>query len=338
MKKLLIGFAAFILSFGLFAGCTSAILPEDNQKKDTAETTTEQLKELEDLIEILPQALIVSLDEETNMYQFAYKKSVLNISRKMFDEYELENDNVQKFFDKMEEVYVLFADFFMVHNLPDVFTYNSVTREYKESVGANANAFALIRENSTNYVEGLLEGYLQDIDTRFPAIVSHEVGHLYTSWHDHNKGIVYNGIKYVWDSEVFATIATEYLFFKKPDFNLGDVTGEYLPITERQKNAMGTDGYDEWFKTYQGFIYFKIFSIIEENGGYDTLHEVLAKMVSRSKNSLSDGVDIIQTFDLFFEIYSEMTGVNLIEKYFAQEELYATYKGIEPYWEPQPLQ
>ena len=327
----------------MFAGCThdsnnknlidnssDLVLSEDNQ----IEETTEPEKEFENPIETLPQELMVTLDEETNMYRFAYKKSVLNISKKMFDEYNLKNDNVQKFFDKMEQVYVLFADFFMVYNLPDVFIYNSITREYKESVGAGANVFAIVEENSTYYVEGFLEGYLKDIDTGFPTVVGHEVGHLYVRRYD-NTGVMYNGIKYVWDDEVFATIAMEYLLFKKPDFIFADVNG--LSLVERQRNSIGTDGYDEWFKTYQGFIYFKIFSIIEKYGGYDTLHEVLAEMVSRSENSLSHGINFIKTFDLFFEIYAEITGVNLIEEYFTHEELNEIYKSIEPYREP-PMQ
>jgi len=335
----LIGFIILITLTGIFAGCTNnndTINNASNAEtkpgvKIEIETTAEPEKEFEEPAEIIPQ-LVVNLDEKTNMYQFVYKKSVLNMSKEKFDEYNLADDNIQKFFDKMEKVYVLFADFFLVHNLPEIFTYNSVTKDYKESVGANANAFSRVAENATYYVEGLLEGYLKDIDIGFPAIVAHEVGHLFTGWADWDKGIYYNGSTYVWDFEVFAVIATEYLT-SLPDFKLISVIGDYVPITdaEYQKIAKEWDGYEEWFKTYQGFIYFKIITIIEKYG-YDTLHEVLAEMINRDiRTRIGDaiiGINTKDTFDLFFDIYAEKTGENVKKEFFIQEELDEIYKNI----------
>jgi len=319
MKKSLIfsiGFAVLIIfiSIGIFAGCTSG---SDNTNV-TAEKTTREFT--------------VNLDGKTDMYQFAYKKSVLNMSKQKFDEHNLTYRDIQKFFDKMEKVYVLYADFFLVHNLPDVFAYNSVTKEYMESVGVFVEAFSVGAENATYYVEGWLEGYLKNIDAGLPSIVAHEVGHLYTYCFAHSqKGIYYDSSKYVWDCEVFAVIATEYLL-SQPDVTLINASGgKYLPITETQRKIMKEDWYDEWVKNYQGFVHFKM-STINEKYGYDTLHEVLAEMVKRDINA--NGVNIIEIFDLFFDIYSEKTGENLKEQHFTEEELYVIYKKIAPEWEP----
>jgi hypothetical protein len=295
------------------------------------ETTTEPTEPgapFEEPAEISLQELAVRLDEKTNMYQFTYKKSVLNMSKEKFDEYNLANDNIQKFFDAMEKVYVLFADFFIVHNLPDIFTYNSITDEYRESMGAKANSFAIADNNATYYVEGLLEGYLQNIDIGFSGIVGHEVGHLFTAWtswdEKNSEYIAYNGVKYVWDLEVFATIAMEYLV-SLPDFNVINVYGDPRSVLELQRNSEGMDGYEEWFKTYQGFIYFKILTIAEKYG-YDTLHEVLSEMTK--KNTNTNRIDPINLFNMFFDIYAEKTGENLKEKYFAPEELFEIYENI----------
>ena len=304
MKKLTIfsvGFVLLIISIGIFAGCTSR---SDNTNIETA-----------------PE-LSVNLDEKTNMYQFAYKKSVLNISKKKFNKYNLTNENIQKFFDKMEKVYDLYADFFLVDNLPDVFTYNFVTKKYMESVGVYVGAFSSGEENATYYVEDWLEKYLKDIDKGLPAVFAHEVGHLYTFWG--NSEIFYNGSKYVWDIEVFATIATEYIL-SQPDFTLLNAKGGiYLPITVTQKNIMKEDWYDEFVKNFQGFIHFKM-STINEKYGYDILHEVLAEMIKKDI-----GLDAIEMFDLFFDIYAEKTGENLKDEYFTQEELDVVYKNINP--------
>jgi len=317
MKKYLIfslGFAALIILLGIFAGC--------NKSGDDLII----LKTPEAAVEIdTTQKLAVTFDEETNMYQFAYKKSVLNMSKAKFDEYNLTNENIRKFFNEMEKVYALYADFFMVYNLPDVFTYNSVTQKYMESVGVFVGAFSVGEENASYYIEGWLEGYLKDIDKGLPSIVVHEVGHLFTFWSNGGK-LIYNGSKYVWDFEVFAVIATEYLL-SQPDFNLiNAVGGEYLPITEKQKTFMKEDWYDEWVKNYQCFIHFKM-ATINEKYGYDTLHEVLAEMIERNHKAYDN---ITETFDLFFDIYSEKTGTDLKKEYFTQEELYVVYKNIEP--------
>ena len=317
MKKsmiFLVVFALLITSIVIFTGDTSR----------NGNIITETIQEL-----------AVNLDEETNMYRFAYKKSVLNVSKEKFDEYKLTNENIWKFFDKMEKVYALYADFFLVYNLPDIFTYNSVTREYMESVGVFVDAFSVGTENATYYVEGWLEGYLKNIDKGLPSIVAHEVGHLYTFCWRHG-GVLYNSSKYVWDCEVFAVIATEYLL-SQSDFKLLNASGGiYLPITVTQKNIMKEDWYDEFFKNYQGFIHYKM-STINEKYGYDTLHEVMAEMIKKdtevSHNDEMDDVDTIEMFDLFFDIYAEKTGENVKEKYFTQEQLYVVYKNINSYWE-----
>ena len=310
MKKLIafsIVFASIIILSVIFSGCTN--------RGDNAVT------------EEKTQEISVNIDKETDIYQFAYKKSVLNLSRAKFDEYNLTDENLRKFCDKMEQIYVLFEDFFLVHNLPEVFTYNSVTKEYMESVGVFVEAYSVGTENSTYYVEGWLEGYLKDIDKGLPSIVAHEVGHLYTFWADDDKGIIYNGSKYVWDFEVFAVIATEYIL-SQPDFILLNASGGiYSPITVTQERIMAEDWYDEWVKNYQGFIHFKIASI-NEKYGYDTMHEVLVEMIKKDSS-----FDSIEMFNLFFDIYSEKTGENLKEEYFTQEELNTVYENINQYWE-----
>ena len=292
-----------------------------------AVATTEET--IEEPIETPSQGLSVILDEETNIYRFAYKKSALNMSREKFEEYELTNNHIRKFFDEMEKVYVLFADFFLVHDLPDIFTYNSITEEYRESIVEKANAFARVSENATYYIEGLLEGYLQNIDIGFPGIVAHEVGHLFTAvciWNEKNNEYIYrNGIKYVWDFEVFATIAMEYLA-SLPDFNVIDVFGNSFSVVESIKRGIGTDGFEEWFKTYQGFIYFKVLTMVEKYG-YGTLHEVLAEMVNVNKTN-PIRIKPSGNFDLFFDVYTEKTGKNLKEEYFTPEELSEIYKNI----------
>jgi len=266
-----------------------------------------------------------TFDEETDIYKFAYKKSVLNISREKFGEYDLAYENIQKFFDGMEKVYVLFADFFMVHDLPEIFTYNSVTQKYMESVGVSVYAFSSGAENATYYLEGMLEQYLKDIDKGLPSIVIHEVGHLYTYCSDHiwDKRLNYNSLKYVWDCEVFTVIGTEYLL-TLPDFNfINAAGGNYLPVTETQRIYMKEDWYDEWVKNYQCFIHFNM-AYINEKYGYDTLHEVFKEMITRNT-----GLDKTEMFDLFFDIYAEKTGENVKDIHFIQEELDTIYLNIQ---------
>ena len=316
MKKLKIFLVIFtiiiLILLILFAGCTNK-----DQNNET-----------------IP-GLTVNLNEETNMYQFAYKKSVLNINREKFNKYNLTNKNIQNFFDKMEKIYDLYADFFLVDNLPEIFIYNFVTKEYMESVGVSVGAFSSAEENATYYVEDWLEEYLKNIDEGLPSVFAHEVGHLYTFWGSKISGIFYNGSKYVWDTEVFAVIATEYIL-SQPDFILLNAKGGiYLPVTVTQEKLMKESWYDEWVKEYQCFIHYKM-ATINEKYGYETLHDVLAEMIKKdigiSYADETGDVDVKEIFDLFFDIYAEKTGENVKEKYFTQEELDTIYKTINPYW------
>ena len=170
---------------------------------------------------------------------------------------------------------------------------------------------------------------MQNIDIGFPGIVAHEVGHLFTAvciWNEKNNEYIYrNGIKYVWDFEVFATIAMEYLA-SLPDFNVIDVFGNSFSVVESIKRGIGTDGFEEWFKTYQGFIYFRVLTMVEKYG-YGTLHEVLAEMVNVNKTN-PIRIKPSGNFDLFFDVYTEKTGKNLKEEYFTPEELSEIYKNI----------
>jgi len=309
-KKFLIGFAAFIILTVILSGCTG-----NNGDTDTI------------FINKTGNKPSYNFAKTADRYQFTYKKSVLNLSRKKFDDYNLTEQHLRKFCDKMEEVYTLYSDFFMVHDLPEVFTYNSVTREYMESAGVFVDAYSVGEENATYYVEGWLENYIKNINKGLPSIVTHEVGHLYTYCKLHG-GSLYNSSKYVWDCEVFAVIATEYLL-SLPDFELLNASGgKYSSVTTTQKKMMKEDGYDEWVKNYQAFIHYKI-AVINEKYGYDILHEVFEEMIERESD-----LNITEIFDLFFGIYSEKTGVNLKDEYFTQEELDTIYENIGQNPEP----
>lgn len=337
MKKFYMIIAAIII---LFSSCSkNKYLETETVATDTFaqeekmplqnETTAKTEESYENMNAIVLPELSVSLDERTNTCKFSYKKSVLNISKAKFNEYNLTNENIQKFFDEMEKVYVLYSDFFMVHNLPDIFTYNTVTQEYADTT-VGSNAWAQLSENATYYEENMFAGYLSRIDTGFPSIVGHEVGHLYTAW---GNGSNYNASKYVWDSEFFADVAKYYLI-SLPDMDLIDVTGEiclmYSETYKQMAEMAEMPGYAELIKTipslsmtaYPKYMYLKIFTIAEKYG-YNTLHEVLEEMMTTEIE-----YNIKSYFDLFCDIYAERTGEHLKDGWFTQEELDEIYREI----------
>ena len=116
--------------------------------------------------------------------------------REIFEKYSVTDENVRRFFDIAEIMYDKLAYLFPEDPTvrfdpprPEVFSYNFIPHEwgsepdlyedYSETA-SRTNAWSTIRSRATFYGEGIIS-YLCDLDEGFPAIVGHEVGHLFTN-------------------------------------------------------------------------------------------------------------------------------------------------------------
>jgi len=162
--------------------------------------------------------------EKYDRFEFFYKNSALVIRKEIFDEYELTEEHIQKFFDDTETVYKKLADFFPEHNLPKGVVYHAVPEKWdpKSSYAyygdkIHLNSWADPWTNETFYEEKLFARYLSMIETAFPASVCHELGCLFiTSAYERYQ---YYNAPYVWDSELFAVLAEYYIASEIPVVN-----------------------------------------------------------------------------------------------------------------------
>ena len=260
-------------------------------------------KEIED-----SQRLIKTLDEKHDRYNFAYGRSALSIKKEIFDEYALTDENVQKFFDIAEIMYDKLADLFpddpnvtFDPPRPEVFAYHSVPKEWGSEpdlyddysdVASRTDAWSNCWTNETFYAgERGFALWLRDIDIAFPAVIGHEVGHLFTALP-----------QYVWDLELLSYFAMFYI-------------ASEIPMID----ATGTTITNDYWKTWENLPEWTKFFGLAEKYGYgiisDTFKEMLALSSADIDLYLKLSNDMAARFELFRQILSQKTGDD-IDYYF----------------------
>jgi hypothetical protein len=233
--------------------------------------------------------------DKYDRYEFFYKKSVLCIRKEIFDEYELTDEHIQKFFDGAEIVYTKLAGFFPKHDFPKVVVYHAVPAQWTYECGyeyygdkIHLDSWADPWTNETFYEERLFARYLSMIDTAFPSIACHELGHLFTT--SAYEPYQYYNPPYVWDAELFAVLAEYYIASAIPVIN---ADGEI--VTNR-----------EWEDSY----YSKFFGWADKYG-YKTISDTLKKV-----NSALPDIDDDQNYSkaLFMKFLSQKTGDDIEEE------------------------
>jgi len=234
--------------------------------------------------------LIKTYNEAYGRYEFSYKKSVLCIRKEVFDEYELTDGYIQKFFDDAEIVYKELADFFPKHDFPKEVVYHAVPKQWDPGSGyeyygdkIQLNSWADPWTKETFYEENLFARYLSMINTGFPAVACHEVGYLFTN--SAYGPYQYYSYSYVWDSELFADLAEYYIASEIPVINDAGET-----VTDR----------GEWADSFYG----KFFGWADKYG-YKTISDTLKKV-----DSASPDIDSEQNNPkaLFMKFLSQKTG------------------------------
>ncbi|MCL2814293.1 MAG: hypothetical protein FWD23_06810 [Oscillospiraceae bacterium] len=159
--------------------------------------------------------LIKTYNGKYGRYEFSYKKSVLCIRKEIFEEYELTDGHIQKFFDGAETVYEKLADFFPKYDFPKEVVYHAVPKKWNPGSGYEYygdkiafNSWADPWTNETFYEESLFAGHLSMINAGFPSVACYELGHLFTT--SASAPYQYYSSPYVWDSGLFAALAKYY--------------------------------------------------------------------------------------------------------------------------------
>ena len=258
---------------------------KDNQTKNIDAKSEEEIEDLPELIK--------TFDEKHRRYNFAYKRSTLSVRKEIFEQYNLVDEDIQKFFDISEIMYekldVLFPGQYIY---PEVIAHHSVPAEWGSEpdlyddyseIASRTNAWSNIWTNETFYKEGLLEKYLIDFDMGYPAIVGHELGHLFVV------------APYVWDSELFGYFA---MFYLASEFLLIDGAGVIIT--------------PDYWKNWQDLPQWIKFFDLSDKYGYDIIGDTFKEMLIL----MAENPALIETtFDLFRQVLSQKTGDD-IDNYF----------------------
>ena len=277
-------------------------LSEDNQ----TETDFEEVEEIE-------EKLIKIHDEKHDRYNFAYKRSELSIRKEVFDEYNLTDRHIQKFFEIAETVYDKLTEFFFEHNLPEIFIYHAIPSEFSEPDLYDDYSYRLhsphsrggvtiawigysMSSNESYYREDVLANYLSMIDTGFPSLVIHELAHFLTLSLIDSHRFIFK--PYVWDEELFSELAVYYL---ASELTVVNNRGEILTAFENQ------DFNWNWNKFFS----------LADKYGYYMISDTLKEMTATAKIRQAAGNYTVEynSFDLFKEVLSRKTGDD-IEDYF----------------------
>ena len=310
-KKWLIYSLIFILTLIALTACktngdnentvTDEPINSDFSENNQSDKNTEEVED--------SQRLIKTFDEKHARYNFVYKRSTLSIRKEIFDEY-LTDGHIQKFFDIAEIMYDKLAYLFPEDpNVkfdpppPEIFAYHFVPKEWGSEpdlyddysdLSSRTGAWSNPWTNETFYAYSGDHNHiwdLENIDIAFPAIIGHEVGHLFTSLP-----------RYVWDGELLSYFAMFYLASEFPMMDAADtiITPDYWK---------GWDNLPQWVKFFD----------LAEKYGYGTISDTFKEMMTlySSDNDLALKIfnDLEATFELFKQVLSQKTGDD-IDYYF----------------------
>ena len=310
-KKWLIYSLIFILTLITLTACKANDINENTDLTDEpinsdfseANQTDNNTEEIED-----SQKLIKTLDEKHARYNFAYKRSTLSIRKEIFDEY-LTDRHIQKFFDIAEIMYDKLAYLFpedlrvrFENPPPEIIAYHFVPEEWgsEPDLYDDYSHFSSISgawsnpQTKETFYTGERIRFLENIDIAFPAVVGHEVGHLFT-WLP----------QYVWDLQQFAYFA---MFYLASEFPMMDGVGTI--ITPDYWKSW--DNVPQWVKFYD----------LSEKYGYDIIRDTFEEMMTlyNSDHDLfmkicNDPEAMEARFELFKQVLSQKTGDD-IDYYF----------------------
>jgi len=271
---------------------------EDNQTETTA-------KELEEITE--SQKLIKTHDEKHNRYNFAYKRSTLSIRKEIFDEYNLTDEHIQKFFDGAETAYDKLGEFFfdniLVH---EVFHHHAVPKEFSEPdlyldyqnilsmphPRGGTIAGLVAYPYNIYYEETVVAKFLSMIDIGFPSLVAHELGHHFNTIPNNSQGFFIKS--YVWDRELFADLAAYYL---ASEFTV--ITFYGIILTYNQSGD---------------FYWDRFFGLVEKYG-YNKMSDTFKVMMPLMQHgSPLDGNEEAR-FELFKKVLTQETGDDINDYY-----------------------
>jgi hypothetical protein len=233
--------------------------------------------------------LVKTENETLGSYEFSYKRSVLCIGKEIFDEYELSDGHIQKFFDVAETVYGKLAGFFPKYDFPKEIVYHAVPKHWDPGSGYDYYGDQIHLEswcdpwtNETFYEENLFARLLGMIDAGFPSIACHELGHLFTT--SAHGPYQYYHPPYVWDPELLAVLAEHYIA------SVISVTGERAAD-------------EEWADSYHGQ-----FFAWADKYGYKAISDTLKKV-----SGASPDIDSAQNHPLalFVKFLSQKTGEDI---------------------------
>jgi hypothetical protein len=239
--------------------------------------------------------LIRTYDERRcGRYEFSYRNSVLFIGKEIFDEYELTDRHIQRFFSDAEIVYRKLRDFFPRYDFPGTVTYHAVPMPWSfESAYADyyygdknhLDSWAAPCTNQIFYEESLFARHLSMIDIGFPSVVCRELGVLFTT--SASAPFQYYNAPYVWNAELFAVLAEYYI---ASEFPVIHADGEIF--TGREWEDIYYNQLFEWVDKYG----FKVIS--------DTL-----KQVNRASPNIES--EHRHPLTLFIQFLSQKTGDNI---------------------------
>ena len=313
IKKFLICLLIFVLNLIILTACETN--DGENKADITKELNTNNTDNEKEAGEIKVE-LIKTHDEKHGRYNFAYKRSALSVRKEMFEKYELTDGHIQKFFDIAEMVYDKLSDFFPQSSYyakvdpprPEIISYHSVSKQwgYEPYLYADysysssqSNAWADPWSNATYYAEGLLEQYLTKIDIGFPAIVCHELGHLFIYGY------------YIWDWELLCESAKYYLTAEFPVIDsIGGITS---PHDWKNFSTINLD----WRRFFG----------LADKYGYEIISDTLKEMQKLTHPNYETGNDNEALFKLFRQVLTQKTGDD-IDYYFADLSNTVNIQGV----------
>jgi len=262
----------------------------DSSKDNQTENSTEAAKETKNSSE-----LIKTYNEKYNRYNFSYKRSTLSIRKEIFDEYNLTDEHIQKFFNGIEIMYDKLMEFFPKDDdIPEIIKYNAVPEQWGSepdlyydynNIAASANGWATSWTKEIYFKENMFALYLSMIDKGFPYIVCHESGHLFTLFAEPSTPMEWTPKPYVWDTELFAVLATYYL---ASDFTVLNIDGSKVTNYE-----------------FTNPMYNKFFDLVQKYG-YETISDTFKEMTLSNINNNEKS-----SLDLFVQVLSQKTGDNI---------------------------
>ena len=342
MKRLLMlgGLAAamIILSLALNYAGGAADIPQTGTENikyiKNIWVETDETDEKDEPDEIIP-GLTKTHDEKHDRYNFAYKRSALSIRKEIFDEYNLTNEHIHKFFEAAETAYDKLSEFFSgyraiddsVQGIPGYFSYHAVPGQFSDpdlyddySDKLIFNGWADVWLNAGFYEENMFAAHLSAIEAGFPRAAARGLGYIFTKQPsegpEEQRGLFVNHHPLMWDEALFPEIA---VFYLASEMKIADYP--YIDTATLR----------EYTYESPNFYWNKFFGLAEKYG-YDTISDTFKAMIIFMENndifentkSISEENEIKS--ELFKQILSEITGDD-IDAYYANGG-YITMRNI----------